>query len=335
VFDFVNATVAAFLVRSQSRDLGKLSQAWLSYADHRDFGPAHEQTLRLQRAASVELDTCKTGLKANPRVLQSADQMPKPDYLFVGAAAASNEGDLPIDLRNETRNTAIADRAGLGTEHRSRILGILYSIASGGLSLVEVKAGRRDSSQSIPFGLGLELDTHLRFVPGNRDEQRQFDMLFGKWSGFFTEHNVQLARAIQTHKGNATVRNAVIQAIKLRYRQLFDVEAEAIYTLKYASMVGSLNLLNGSTLTSHGGMQTSAVRALLESCRILVAQAVYAAVYRRTKVSKYSQEFPLSFVWEVCGTELHYLKGRMVRSEQGQSSLNLLNAEIMESLFYS
>jgi hypothetical protein len=317
---------SAFLIRCQSRSLGRLSQAWLSCADHADYGPDHALTLSLQRAACIELDSLKTGKKLNPEILKSSADVPRPEYLVASVADKAPHDSVCRGAFRELDGIEEAGAAKTPAVHRSRIIGKLYDISNGGISAVQRGS---DVQLALNMNLGLELDPHLRFLSSCVEEQRVFDGLYVRWVSYFMDYKVCVAKMLGASK-STIMRKTAVDKVRAQYRLQFDLDAEEVYNETFLASFGPLSSLPAQQCADSFGQAT--IRGLLEHSRVLVAQAVYAAVYRNTKKSKYSHELPLAFVWDVCGDELHSKKARSVLVANGESSFSLLNSDVRDLL---
>ena len=307
--------ISAYLLHCQRRDLGRLSLAWLTLADHAEFGPAHPTTIALQEAACIQLDSFKTGKQASKKELYSASLLPKPMYLhdsiknqeqeLTAAWIQSTEDRLQNDFLT-TSGTA---------SHRSRILQSLFDIASGAIQFIKSTHDVQKAQVSVGGSCGLELDPHLQFHERNAMERRYFDGKFARWSDLFKQYCRRMAEALkQSPERGAYSSVSLMDALKSEYQATFDCDAEEMYTSTYSSMFGALGSIEQRSGYTSG---LSLQRHMLEYCREVLALAVYAGVYRSASVSKYTGEYPLSFCWDVCGTELHDIKRRRMNQDQG------------------
>ena len=313
---YVDMFIAAYLLHCQRRDLGRLSNAWLTLADHASFGPAHPTTLALQEATSIQLDHFKTGKHASKKELYSANLLAKPVYL--DDFGTSNEQQLtdewtttPEDrLQNDFLVTSVT------TSHRSRILQRLFDIASGGIQFIKRNNNIQKSKDSaVGYCCGLELDPHLQFHERNVAERRFFDEKFGRWTLAFKQYCKRMADGLKMNTiYGVTSSISMLDLLKLEYQHMFDCDAECMYNTTYSNLFGELGSIEQQIGYTSGLSQQ---RHMLEYCREVLALAVYAAVYRSATISKYTGEYPLSFCWDICGAELHDIKRRRMNEIQG------------------
>lgn len=290
----LSLTTVGLCSRAHGQSLGKISYAWLSYADDANFGPLHPNTLELHRNFLIEIDSAKTGKQAtpNPALLQKL----KPKYMMANAGNG-NEGNMNVAY----------DR-----QFRSRLLGELFDMATN---------ATRSLTQKPLAASGYDKDI----------ETSSMDFLsvpiwngyFDSWEKLYQEYRFHVSAVLNRFNSGGEASKYHISAIKQQFRDRFDADAEQLYEELYVLPQQQLQqqqqqqrgyyysvqeLYVAQNNSSNGCNNSINKRLLCDSlnafwnCHYYLSSAVYCAVYNSAKENK------LSFCWEICGHEINAMK---------------------------
>ena len=302
--DTVGWEILEDLIRSsQNCYLGRYSNAWIAWADQ--YGPDDCHALECDRIARIAVDAAKTGI-AVPFSHFLLTQQPKPHY---AARHSSN-------CRNSTS-----------------IVGVLYNMVEDSASSAAGNQNAAAGSIHLDGDLLRGLDGYNVYQIVNGHECMHLHRPYlDYWLVLYDRYRGGLAEVLSRMDCGG---NDQANELRSKFGLTFDECAREI-CFEHHQVGHVCRPVRNEVTGEEGGVTCCLLQhsdGQLLTARFRLAGIVYAVTYTKATVSSITGKIPLSFCWEVCGKELHYIKRVRSMTRQGQHSLDGIPASEKEYLF--